>query len=159
MKRKLIVTLCAVVGVAFLAAGPMFAHHGAAAYDTRKPPRSRERWWISILSIPIASFLSTRPTRAAKMVKWDGEFTNPGTLHRRGWTKDMFKPGDQITMIGNRAKNGATVLRVLKLEMSDGKVITALGAQTITEDSRVRAASLHRREARSRVCACEIRNH
>jgi hypothetical protein len=32
-------------------------------------------------------------------------------------------------MTGNRAKNGATVLRVLKLEMSDGKVITALGGE------------------------------
>jgi hypothetical protein len=62
-------------------------------------------------------------------VKWDGEFTNPGTLHRRGWTKDMFKPGDQITMIGNRAKNGANVLRVLKLQMADGKEITALGGE------------------------------
>jgi hypothetical protein len=39
----------------------------------------------------------------------------------------MFKPGDSITLIGNRAKNGANVLRVLKLQMSDGKVITALG--------------------------------
>ena len=61
------------------------------------------------------------------VVKWDGEFTNPGTLHRRGWTKDMFKPGDQITMIGNRAKNGANVIRVMKLQMADGKEITALG--------------------------------
>jgi hypothetical protein len=41
----------------------------------------------------------------------------------------MFKPGDQITMIGNRAKNGANVIRVLKLEMADGRVITALGAE------------------------------
>ena len=40
----------------------------------------------------------------------------------------MFKPGDEITMIGNRAKNGAPVLRVLKLQMSDGKVVTALVA-------------------------------
>ncbi len=36
-------------------------------------------------------------------------------------------PGDKITMIGNRAKSGAAVLRVFKLEMADGREITALG--------------------------------
>lgn len=41
-------------------------------------------------------------------VKWAGEFTNSSTLHRRGWTKEMFKPGDPITLIRDRAKNGAT---------------------------------------------------
>ena len=32
---------------------------------------------------------------SGKVVRWDGEFTNPGALHRRGWGKDMFKPGEQ----------------------------------------------------------------
>jgi uncharacterized protein DUF6152 len=128
MTRKLMVILCA-AGVALLLAGPMFAHHGAAAYDTSQ---------TTILKGTVVDFEFINPhcqlfinvaDESGQMVKWDGEFTNPGALHRRGWTKDMFKPGDQITMSGNRAKNGATVLRVLKLEMADGKVITALGGE------------------------------
>jgi hypothetical protein len=67
------------------------------------------------------------PDENGKPVKWDGEFTNPGALHRRGWTKEMFKPGDPITMTGNRAKNGSLVLRVLKVGLSDGRTLTALG--------------------------------
>jgi len=65
---------------------------------------------------------------SGKIVKWNGEFTNPGTLHRRGWTKEMFKPGDPVTLSGNRAKYGAPVMRVLKVELADGKTLTALGA-------------------------------
>ena len=126
MTRKLTVILGAAV-VLLLVAGPMFAHHGAAAYDTSQN---------TILKGTVVEFDFINPhcqlfinvaDESGALVKWDGEFTNPGTLHRRGWTKDMFKPGDQITMIGNRAKNGANVLRVMKLQMADGKEITALG--------------------------------
>ena len=126
MTRKLIVILCAAV-VLLLVAGPMFAHHGAAAYDTSQNTTLKGTVVEFDFINPHCQLFINVTDESGEMVKWDGEFTNPGTLHRRGWTKDMFKPGDQITMIGNRAKNGANVLRVLKLQMSDGKVITALG--------------------------------
>lgn len=128
MTRKLTVILCAAV-VGFLFAGPLFAHHGAAAYDTSQTTTLKGTVVEFDFINPHCQLFVDVPDESGKVVKWDGEFTNPGTLHRRGWTKEMFKPGDPITLIGNRAKNGATALRVLKLEMSDGKVITALGAE------------------------------
>jgi Family of unknown function (DUF6152) len=127
MTRKLMVVLCAAV-VVLLVAGPMFAHHGAAAYDTSQNTTLKGTVVEFDFINPHCQLFINVADESGALVKWDGEFTNPGTLHRRGWTKDMFKPGDQITMIGNRAKNGANVLRVMKLEMADGKVITALGA-------------------------------
>jgi hypothetical protein len=128
MTRKPMVILCA-AGVALLLAGPMFAHHGAAAYDTSQTTTLKGTVVDFEFINPHCQLYINVADDSGQMVKWDGEFTNPGALHRRGWTKDMFKPGDQITMSGNRAKNGATVLRVLKLEMADGKVITALGGE------------------------------
>ncbi|HSZ18357.1 MAG TPA: DUF6152 family protein [Candidatus Acidoferrum sp.] len=128
MTRKLTVIFYAAVAV-ILFAGPMFAHHGAAAYDTSENTSLKGTVVEFDFINPHCQLFLNVTDDSGKVVKWDGEFTNPGTLHRRGWTKDMFKPGDQITMIGNRAKNGANVLRVLKLEMADGKVITALGAE------------------------------
>ena len=125
---KLTVILCAAV-VSLLSAGPMFAHHGAAAYDTSQTTTLKGTVVEFDFINPHCQLFINVPDDGGKIIKWDGEFTNPGTLHRRGWTKEMFKPGDQITLIGNRAKNGATVLRVLKLELSDGKVIPALGAE------------------------------
>jgi hypothetical protein len=127
MTRKLTLILGAAV-VLLLVAGPMFAHHGAAAYDTSQNTTLKGTVVEFDFINPHCQLFINVADENGTLVKWDGEFTNPGTLHRRGWTKEMFKPGDQITMIGNRAKNGANVLRVLKLEMADGKVITALGA-------------------------------
>jgi hypothetical protein len=126
MTRKLTVILGA-AAVLLLVAGPMFAHHGAAAYDTSQNTTLKGTVVEFDFINPHCQLFINVADENGTLVKWDGEFTNPGTLHRRGWTKDMFKPGDQITMIGNRAKNGANVLRVMKLQMADGKEITALG--------------------------------
>ena len=128
MTRKLTVSLCTAV-VVLLFAGPMFAHHGAAAYETSQTTTLKGTVVDFEFINPHCQLFINVADESGNPVKWDGEFTNPGTLHRRGWTKDMFKPGDQITMIGNRAKNGANVLRVLKLQMADGKEITALGGE------------------------------
>lgn len=128
MTRKLMIILWASVAVVLLA-GPMFAHHGAAAYDTTEDITLKGKVIEFNFINPHCQLLIDVTDASGKVVRWDGEFTNPGALHRRGWTKDMFKPGDQITMIGNRAKNGSAVMRVLKFQMADGKMITALGAE------------------------------
>jgi len=127
MTRKLAVILCS-AAVSTLFAGPMFAHHGGAAYESS--PSTMKGTVVEFEFVnPHCQLFVNVPDENGSLVKWDGEFTNPGTLHRRGWTKEMFKPGDQITLIGNKAKSGAKVMRVLKLEMADGKVITALGGE------------------------------
>jgi hypothetical protein len=128
MTRKLTFGFCLAVAGLILA-GPMLAHHGAAAYDTSQNTTLKGTVVDFEFINPHCQLFVNVTDESGNAVKWDGEFTNPGTLHRRGWTKEMFKPGDQITMIGNRAKNGANVIRVLKLEMADGRVITALGAE------------------------------
>lgn len=104
----------------------LWAHHGSAAYDPN----------TSTIKGTIVEFQFVNPhcqlrvdvkDDNGKVTQWTGEFTNPAALHRRGWTKEMFMPGDQITLEGNRAKSGAPFMRVMKLEMADGKKLTALG--------------------------------
>jgi len=124
--RKRSAILCAAAAI-LLSAGAMFAHHGGAAYETSQTTIKGTVVEFDFINPHCQLFINVTGD-SGSVTKWDGEFTNPGTLHRRGWTKEMFKPGDQITLIGNKAKNGATVMRVLKLEMADGRVITALGA-------------------------------
>jgi Family of unknown function (DUF6152) len=107
-------------------AATVSAHHGSAAYDLK----------ASSVTGTIVEFQFVNPhcqlrvevkDEKGNVVQWTGEFTNPAALHRRGWTKEMFKPGDAITLEGNRAKSGAPFMRVLKLEMADGKKLTAFG--------------------------------
>ena len=122
----------AILGAAFVAllfAGLAFAHHGAAAFDTSQMTTLKGTVVEFDFINPHCQLFINVTDENGKVVKWNGEFTNPGTLHRRGWTKEMFKPGDPITLIGNRAKSGAAVLRVMKLQMADGKEITALGGE------------------------------
>ena len=56
--------------------------------------------------------------------KWEGEITSPSQLARGGgWTRESLKPGDQITVVGNRAKNGSYTMRVQKVILADGTAL------------------------------------
>src|SRR5260370_35160994 len=127
MKNKLINFFRVAVGLLMIS-GPVFAHHGTAAYDTTKSTTVKGKVVEFLFINPHCQLYIEATDGKGNAVKWVGEFTNPSTLHRRGWTKEMFKPRDPITLIGDRAKNGATVIRVLKIGLSDGRTLAALGA-------------------------------
>src|ERR1700730_15835871 len=73
---------------------PLFAHHGAASYDTGKP--------ITVTGT-VTEYIWTNPHVLLKLdvkgdsgdiTHWVVEAWNPVTQKSRGWTKDTFKPGD-----------------------------------------------------------------
>jgi hypothetical protein len=127
MKLELVALFGVAVGVLLLS-GRAFAHHGGAAYETTKSTTLKGTIVEFKFINPHCQLFIEVKDEKGDNVKWDGEFTNPGALHRRGWTKEMFKPGDPVTLTGNRAKYGAPVMRVLKVEFADGKTLPALGA-------------------------------
>jgi hypothetical protein len=125
IRTRLLTAFGLLVALVFFAA-MLSAHHGSAAYNLN----------TTTISGTIVEFQFVNPhcqlrvdvkDDKGNVVQWTGEFTNPAALHRRGWTKEMFKPGAAITLEGNRAKSGAPFMRVMKLEMADGKKLTALG--------------------------------
>jgi len=52
--------------------------------------------------------------------KWTCEATSPNLLVRRGWSKSTLSPGGEITAFGHRSKNGAPLLRLMKI-VANGK--------------------------------------
>jgi hypothetical protein len=92
--RSLIVAavLAATVGVAS-------AHHGAAAYDTAREVtvtgRVREwRWsqphtWI---------YVEVREPNG-RTVLWEGEGPPLSWARQRGWSEQMFRRGDELTLV------------------------------------------------------------
>jgi hypothetical protein len=56
---------------------------------------------------------------------WQVDAQSPNQLTRDGWTKNLLKPGDQIAVIGFRAKNHSNVLRFLKVVLPNGREIKA----------------------------------
>ncbi len=57
--------------------------------------------------------------------QWTAEMASLGMLSRVNWRKDTVKPGDQITISGNRAKNGKTVMRLDKIVFANGQELSA----------------------------------
>jgi hypothetical protein len=127
IKNQVVVFLGLATAVLLLG-GTLSAHHGSAAYDMSTTTVTGTIVEFQFVN-PHCQLRVDAKDDKGNVVQWTGEFTNPAALHRRGWTKEMFKPGEQITLVGNRAKRGAPFMRVLRLEMADGRKITALGGE------------------------------
>jgi hypothetical protein len=120
MKTKFLSFFALTAGLLMVAA-PIFAHHGAAVYETKK---------LTTLKGTVTEFQFMNPHTAilfdvtdanGKVEKWTGEAASLTTMSRLGWTKTLFKPGDQITVTGNCAKNGSHAIRLRKIVLPNGK--------------------------------------
>lgn len=60
------------------------------------------------------------------VVQWDAEASNPLDMIARGWSKKMFKVGDEITITVLAAKNGEPVGRILRVTVN-GRTYEGLG--------------------------------
>lgn len=58
------------------------------------------------------------------VVQWSAELASLGMLARANWKRDTVKPGDEITISGNRAKDGRTVVRLDKIIFANGQELS-----------------------------------
>jgi hypothetical protein len=119
MISKPLIFLALITALA-VSAAPVIAHHGSSVYDIK----------LSTFKGTVTDFQFMNPhseiwfdvTGAdGKTEKWTGECPSLTTLSRLGWTKTIFKPGDQITFSGNVAKSGAKIMRLRKVVFPNGK--------------------------------------
>ena len=105
---------------------PIFAHHGNAEYDEKRPLTLKgtvtEFMWAS----PHSKILLNAKDANGSVVHWSIETLSPGKLARAGWTKDAVKPGDQITVTFSPAKNGSPTGFLQKVVFLDGKQLGML---------------------------------
>jgi Family of unknown function (DUF6152) len=45
---------------------------------------------------------------SGKVASWSAELNSPGILAQEGWTRNMFKPGDVVTITVNPSKAGTS---------------------------------------------------
>jgi hypothetical protein len=122
MSYKLLGGLC--LGVClFLFSGSAFAHHGSAAYDNMNPLTltGTVKEFHFIQPHPLIA-LEVKDDKGA-VVEWSIEMTAPNHLVRYGWSGKKLKPGDEITVTGNPAKNGLKVLNLRKISWANGEMI------------------------------------
>src|SRR6266581_8002513 len=119
--RKCRFALFAALAGLFMVSGPVFAHHGTAAYETTKLTTVKGTVTDFKFINPHVEITVEVKDDKGKIEKWLGEANSPNVLSRHGWSKEMIKPGDQITVIGYRAKNGSYTLRLQKVVLSNGQ--------------------------------------
>ena len=113
------VILCSATIVA-LAALPASAHHGTAGYDLTKTITSTATVTSMTWANPHCLLHFDIKDASGSVKNWSIELYNPVYMTRAGWTKDILKAGDEITITFHPAKNGAPTGYI---RAGDGKVV------------------------------------
>lgn len=103
---------------------PIFAHHGAASYDITKMTTLKGTVTSIQWMNPHAEIDIEVNDASGTVQKYIVESVSPLGLSRNGWTKNLLKPGDQITVTGNLSKNGTHIIRLKKIVFPTGKELT-----------------------------------
>lgn len=62
-------------------------------------------------------------TEQGEVKPWLAEGQAAAVLQRRGWTKEMLRPGDVIKITGYPARDGGNTIDWKSIELSDGTVL------------------------------------
>ena len=123
MKMKLL-TFGALIAAVFMVCSPMFAHHGAAAYDMSKPVILKNAVvakysWINPHPLIVIDYKNEK----GAVQHWTTEMGSTPASELIGWSRTTLKPGDVITIYIWQSKTGLTVGRLNKIIMPDGSTM------------------------------------
>ena len=102
------------------------AHHSfAAEYDATKPVTlkgavTRVEW-----TNPHARFYVDVKDESGSVTNWNFELASPNVLVRNGWTRNSLKIGDEVTIQGSLAKDGAKMANARVVTLADGRRVFA----------------------------------
>jgi hypothetical protein len=103
---------------------PLFAHHGTGvAYETEKSVTVKGTVTEWIWANPHCGLLFDATDENGNVVHWGAELGNPHQESGAGFSKDVFKPGDKITVTGHPAKSGAPRVSGARIVLEDGRVL------------------------------------
>ena len=130
MMRSLL-TISVVAFSLALVGQPILAHHSESAeFDQSKPVKvtgtiSKVEW-----QNPHVWFYVDVKDEAGKITTWGFSNSPPGSLMRRGITKDALKIGAVVNVEGSRARDGSNNASGRRVTFADGKnVFTSEGGE------------------------------
>src|SRR5579862_3159925 len=125
MSRLRAISLRFMGGLAFCAI-PLLAHHSfSAEYDPARPITLKGVVTKVEWANPHTYFYIDVKDGSGKVSNWACETAGPNTLSRRGWNRNSIKVGDQVTVVGYRARDGAPVASAREVMMADGHQVFA----------------------------------
>jgi len=115
---------------------PVLAHHGNAVYDDTKTiilKGTVTQWvWANphcILHLDVTD-------DGGQVVSWIVETENPTSMFNIGWTKESFKPGDQVTVTALQVKNGKPIGRIVDALLPSGQKLVGKARLNTNESSK-----------------------
>ncbi len=120
--KKQIALFAAMLGLLAICV-PALAHHGTGLYYGKEPITLKgtvtEFEWANP---HVQIYFDVKDEKGA-MVHWACETLSPGKLARNGWSREILKSGDAITITLNPSKSGAPVGSLVKVVLANGTVL------------------------------------
>jgi hypothetical protein len=100
---------------------PLLAHHGAASFDTGKMVTVKGSVTEYVWSNPHVLVKVDAKDDSGNIQHWVLEAWNPVTQTGRGWTKNTFKAGDDVSIDVTPAKNNQPIGEIRGRIVINGK--------------------------------------
>ena len=111
------------VVVALFLAAPLWAHHGNAAFDSDKRVTMKgtvtEWFWAN----PHCFLQFEVKDDSGNVTRWVAEASNPPDMINHGWSKNVLKVGDQVTVTVIPVKNGKPIGRITAVVLPNGQTL------------------------------------
>jgi DNA/RNA endonuclease YhcR with UshA esterase domain len=120
MKHVIVLALCAAFAL-LLAPAEISAHHGSSNYDMSRSVSVKGTITEFAFINPHSAIHLQAKDDKGSVETWLIEADSPNNLARTGWTRESLKPGDMVTIVGNRLKDGSKVMRLQKVIFADGR--------------------------------------
>ncbi len=120
MRNRFIALFAASVGLVLIAS-PALAHHSMSMYDLDRVITLKGTVTDFTWSNPHAQVHFEVQDDKGSVEKWTADCPSPRKLSRAGWTADSLRAGDQVTIIGNQAKDGSMVMRLDQVMLPSGQ--------------------------------------
>ena len=107
MRTKLAISSLVAFGLVAVSV-PLFGHHGSAVYDTEKTITVKGTVTEWVWANPHCWLLVDARDDTGNTAHWVIENAAPVNIAPAGWSKNMFKPGDEVVVDVTPGKNLAT---------------------------------------------------
>ena len=113
-----------VLGLVVFHPAPGSSHHSNVAYEVTK---------VVTISGVVKTFDWVNPHTWLTVavddgkggkVEWKCEGRAPGILSRAGWTRNILKPGEMVTVDMSPAKDGSNVSIIARVTKADGTILS-----------------------------------
>jgi hypothetical protein len=119
------VGIAAIAAFVLLATVALVAHHGNASFDTSKRVNLKGTVTEWIWANPHCFLKMDAMDDTGGVRNWALETQNPIAMTQRGWARQSFKVGDQVTVVLEAVKNGAPIGRIVSIMLPDGSTLGA----------------------------------